>query len=69
VLNDILPGWPLLKSGLLGHFFLEKALGPVVRALGRVALLSQRKGPPKVDTLRAVVKATKSAGSVDARLR
>lgn len=61
VLNDILPGWPLLKHGLIGHFVLEKALGPIVRLGARWALLSQRKGPPKVDTLRAVVKATKGA--------
>lgn len=59
VLSDTLPGWPLLRNGLLGHFVLEKALGPIVRLGARWALLSQRKGPPRVDTLRAVVKARK----------
>jgi 2-polyprenyl-3-methyl-5-hydroxy-6-metoxy-1,4-benzoquinol methylase len=60
VLNDVLPGWPLLESGLLGHFFIEKLLGPLVRSFARLLLLSQRKGPPRVDTLRAIVKARKS---------
>jgi 2-polyprenyl-3-methyl-5-hydroxy-6-metoxy-1,4-benzoquinol methylase len=60
VLNDVLPGWPLLRSGLIGHFFIEKLLGPLVRAFARLLLLSQRKGPPRVDTLRAVVKVTKA---------
>lgn len=60
VLNDVLPAGSLLASGLIGHLVLEKVLGPLVRLLARWALLSQRKGPPQVDTLRAVVKATKA---------
>lgn len=60
VLEDVLPAWPLLKNGLIGHFLLEKAVGPAVRLAANMALLSQRKGPPKVGTLRAIVKATKT---------
>jgi 2-polyprenyl-3-methyl-5-hydroxy-6-metoxy-1,4-benzoquinol methylase len=59
VLNDVLPGWPLLQNGLFGHFLLEKVLGPTVRLLARISLMSQRKGPAKVDTLRAIVAARK----------
>jgi 2-polyprenyl-3-methyl-5-hydroxy-6-metoxy-1,4-benzoquinol methylase len=62
VLNDVLPGWPLLRNGLVGHFFLEKALGPLVRFLARLTLLSQRKGPPEVDTLRAIVRVRRGNG-------
>ncbi len=64
ILNDVLPAWPLLRNGLFGHLFIETILGPLVRWLARIMLLSQRKGPPKVDTLRAIVKVTKSQESL-----
>ena len=63
VRNDILPAWPLLRHGLLKHFFFEKVAGPSVRYAARLALRSQRKGPPQVDTLRAVVVAQQSASA------
>jgi len=57
--KDRLPAWPLLKSGLFSTFFREKCLGPVVRWTLDQALLTQRKGPAAVSTLRIIVVAEK----------
>jgi SAM-dependent methyltransferase len=58
---DRLPAWPLLKAGLLGHCVREACLGPLVRWLTNQALATQRKGRPRVSTLRLIVTATKRA--------
>jgi hypothetical protein len=55
VMNDVLPGMALLRVGLLWAFVREKLTGPAVRRPFRVAPQSQRKGAPRVDTLRAIV--------------
>jgi SAM-dependent methyltransferase len=55
VMNDVLPGMALLCAGLFRALVREKLTGPAVRWLFRVALRSQRKGAPRVDTLRAIV--------------
>lgn len=57
---DRLPALALLRHALVPTFVMEKVLGPGVRALVGLALRSQRKGPPKVDTLRLVVVARRS---------
>jgi SAM-dependent methyltransferase len=66
--SDILPGTALLKAGLLRAFVREKITGPVVRWIVRAALRSQRKGPPRVDTLRAIVVARKGPSPTKAVL-
>jgi SAM-dependent methyltransferase len=57
--NDTLPGLPLLRAGLFRVFVREKITGPAVRWMLRAALRSQRKGPARVDSLRAIVVARK----------
>jgi SAM-dependent methyltransferase len=57
--HDKLPGWTLLKHGLVAQFFRETVFGPAVRFALNQALLSQRKGPARVSTLRLIVAASK----------
>lgn len=61
IVADRLPGWPLLRHGLVGTFLREKFLGPFVRWVMEQALRTQRKGPAKVGTLRLIVAACKPA--------
>jgi SAM-dependent methyltransferase len=61
VLPDRLPGLALLRRGLLDTFLAEKVVGPLVRWLLARAIHSQRKGPPRVSTLRLIVVARKAA--------
>jgi len=60
VVGDFLPSAALLRQGLVGVFLVEKAAGPLVRLLLRLALSSQRKGAAEVQTLRLIVCAMKS---------
>jgi SAM-dependent methyltransferase len=65
VLADRLPAMALLRRGLFASCFREAVSGPTVRWLLRVALRSQRKGAPRVDTLRLIVVARRRAAGPD----
>ncbi|MBN1944991.1 MAG: class I SAM-dependent methyltransferase [Bradymonadales bacterium] len=59
IANDRLPGWSLLRHGLIRTFLREKVTGPLTRLVLKVMLESQRKGSSRVGTLRLIVAAEK----------